>query len=158
MYGFVRCASAVPKLKVADCKYNTGEIIKLINAASQKDVELLVFPELCITGYTCADLFFQSSLINAAEDCLSMIAEATKNKNTVVVVGLPVNIGNSLYNCSVAVYDGDILGAVPKTYIPNYGEYYEKRWFKTEKTPKEEMPLAAKGVPVGPTLYFRLKA
>ena len=109
MYGFVRCASAVPKLKVADCKYNTGEIIKLINAASQKDVELLVFPELCITGYTCADLFFQSSLINAAEDCLSMIAEATKNKNTVVVVGLPVNIGNSLYNCSVAVYDGDIL-------------------------------------------------
>lgn len=154
MYGFVRCASAVPKLKVADCKYNTGEIIKLINAASQKDVELLVFPELCITGYTCADLFFQSSLINAAEECLSMIAEATKNKNTVVVVGLPVNIGNSLYNCSVAVYDGDILGAVPKTYIPNYGEYYEKRWFKSGKDLKGGIALCSQSVPVGTNLLF----
>ena len=154
MYGFVRCASAVPKLKVADCKYNTGEIIKLINAASQKDVELLVFPELCITGYTCADLFFQSSLINTAEECLSMIAEATKNKNTVVVVGLPVNIGNSLYNCSVAVYDGDILGAVPKTYIPNYGEYYEKRWFKSGKDLKGGIALCGQSVPVGTNLLF----
>ena len=154
MYGFVRCASAVPKLRVADCKYNTGEIIKLINAASQKDVELLAFPELCVTGYTCADLFFQSSLITAAEESLSLIAEATKGKNIVVVVGLPINIGNSLYNCSVAIYDGDILGAVPKTYIPNYGEYYEKRWFKSGKGLKGGIALCGQSVPIGTNLLF----
>ena len=154
MYGFVRCASAVPKLRVADCKYNTGEIIKLISAAAQKDVELLVFPELCITGYTCSDLFFQSSLLTAAEESLSAIAEASGGKNIVAVVGLPINIGNSLYNCSVAIYDGDILGAVPKTYIPNYGEYYEKRWFKSGKGLKGGIALCGQSVPIGTNLLF----
>ena len=154
MYGFVRCASAVPKLRVADCKYNTGEIIKLISAAAQKDVELLVFPELCITGYTCSDLFFQSSLLTAAEESLSAIAEASRGKNIVAVVGLPINIGNSLYNCSVAIYDGDILGAVPKTYIPNYGEYYEKRWFKSGKGLKGGIALCGQSVPIGCNLLF----
>ena len=154
MYGFVRCASAVPKLRVADCKYNTGEIIKLISAAAQKDVELLVFPELCITGYTCSDLFFQSSLLTAAEESLSAIAEASRGKNIVAVVGLPINIGNSLYNCSVAIYDGDILGAVPKTYIPNYGEYYEKRWFKSGKGLKGGIALCGQSVPIGRNLLF----
>ena len=154
MYGFVRCASAVPKLRVADCKYNTGEIIKLISAAAQKDVELLVFPELCITGYTCSDLFFQSSLLTAAEESLSAIAEASRGKNIVAVVGLPINIGNSLYNCSVAIYDGDILGAVPKTYIPNYGEYYEKRWFKSGKGLKGGIALCGQSVPIGANLLF----
>ena len=154
MYGFVRCASAVPKLRVADCKYNTGEIIKLISAAAQKDVELLVFPELCITGYTCSDLFFQSSLLTAAEESLSAIAEASRGKNIVAVVGLPINIGNSLYNCSVAIYDGDILGAVPKTYIPNYGEYYEKRWFKSGKGLKGGIALCGQSVPIGTNLLF----
>ncbi|HIW25768.1 MAG TPA: NAD(+) synthase [Firmicutes bacterium] len=154
MYGFVRCASAVPKLRVADCKYNTGEIIKLISAAAQKDVELLVFPELCITGYTCSDLFFQSSLLTAAEESLSAIAEASRGKNIVAVVGLPINIGNSLYNCSVAIYDGDILGAVPKTYIPNYGEYYEKRWFKGGKGLKGGIALCGQSVPIGTNLLF----
>ena len=154
MYGFVRCASAVPKLRVADCKYNTGEIIKLISAAAQKDVELLVFPELCITGYTCSDLFFQSSLLTAAEESLSAIAEASRGKNIVAVVGLPINIGNSLYNCSVAIYDGDILGAVTKTYIPNYGEYYEKRWFKSGKGLKGGIALCGQSVPIGTNLLF----
>ena len=154
MYGFVRCASAVPKLRVADCKYNTGEIIKLISAAAQKDVELLVFPELCITGYTCSDLFFQSSLLTAAEESLSAIAEASRGKNIVAVVGLPINIGNSLYNCSVAIYDGDILGAVPKTYIPNYGEYYEKRWFKSGKGLKGGIALCGQSVPIDCNLLF----
>ena len=154
MYGFVRCASAVPKLRVADCKYNTGEIIKLISAAAQKDVELLVFPELCITGYTCSDLFFQSSLLTAAEESLSAIAEASRGKNIVAVVGLPINIGNSLYNCSVAIYDGDILGAVPKTYIPNYVEYYEKRWFKSGKGLKGGIALCGQSVPIGCNLLF----
>ena len=154
MYGFVRCASAVPKLRVADCKYNTGEIIKLISAAAQKDVELLVFPELCITGYTCSDLFFQSSLLTAAEESLSAIAEASRGKNIVAVVGLPINIGNSLYNSSVAIYDGDILGAVPKTYIPNYGEYYEKRWFKSGKGLKGGIALCGQSVPIGTNLLF----
>ena len=125
MYGFVRCAAAVPKMKVADCVYNVKEIIAMIETASNKDVDLLVFPELCITGYTCSDLFLQTSLLTAAEKGLEAIAEETKDKDTVVVVGLPVNIGNSLYNCSVAVYKGCILGAVPKIFIPNYSEAVE---------------------------------
>ncbi len=154
MYGFVRCAAAVPKMKVADCKYNTGEIITLINAAAQRHVNLLVFPELCITGYTCADLFLQSALLSAAEDSLEKIAIATTGKNIAVVVGLPINIGNSLHNCSVAIYDGDILGAVPKTYIPNYSEYYEKRWFKSGRKLKGGIALCGQSVPVGTNLIF----
>ena len=117
-------------------------------------MELLVFPELCITGYTCSDLFFQSSLLTAAEESLSAIAEASRGKNIVAVVGLPINIGNSLYNCSVAIYDGDILGAVPKTYIPNYGEYYEKRWFKSGKGLKGGIALCGQSVPIGTNLLF----
>ncbi len=154
MYGFVRCAAAVPKLRVADCKYNAGEIIRLINAASAKGVELAVFPELCVTGYTCADLFMQSALLSAAEDALQLIAEATKGRNIAVVVGLPVNIGNSLYNCSIAIYDGTILGAVPKTYIPNYSEYYEKRWFKSGRNLTGGISLCGQGVPIGTNLVF----
>lgn len=154
MYGFVRCAAAVPKLKVADCKYNAEEIIKMINAASMKGVELLVFPELCVTGYTCADLFTQSALLSAAEDALRLIAEATKGKNVAVVVGLPVNIGNSLYNCSAAIFDGTILGAVPKTYIPNYSEYYEKRWFKGGRGLSGGISLCGQAVPIGTNLVF----
>ncbi|MCD8036694.1 MAG: NAD(+) synthase [Clostridiales bacterium] len=154
MYGFVRCAAAVPKLKVADCKYNAGEIISLINAASLKDVDLIVFPELCITGYTCADLFMQSALLTAAENALEIIAEATKGKNIAVVVGLPVNIGNSLYNCSAAIFDGVILGSVPKTYIPNYSEYYEKRWFKSGKNLNGGISLCGQVVPIGTNLVF----
>ena len=154
MYGFIRCASAVPKLRVADCEYNTREIINMINAASQNGVELLVFPELCITGYTCADLFMQTSLLTSAEECLSMIAEATIGKKIAVVVGLPINIGNSLYNCSAAVCEGQILGAVPKTYIPNYGEFYEKRWFKSGRGLKGGIALCEQSVPVGTNLIF----
>lgn len=154
MYGFIRCASAVPKLRVADCEYNTREIINMINAAAQNDVELLVFPELCITGYTCADLFMQTSLLTSAEECLSLIAESTVGKKIVVVVGLPINIGNSLYNCSVAVCEGQVLGAVPKTYIPNYGEFYEKRWFKSGRGLKGGIALCEQSVPVGTSLIF----
>jgi len=154
MYGFVRTAAAVPKLKVADCDYNTAEIINIINDASQKNVELCVFPELCITGYTCADLFLQTALINASEESLGKIAEATIGKNMVVVVGLPINIGNRLYNCSAAIYEGEILGAVPKIYIPNYSEYYEKRWFKSGSELKGIISLSGQSVPVGTNLIF----
>ncbi len=154
MYGFVRTAAAVPKLRVADCDYNTKEIITLINSAFQKEVDLCVFPELCITGYTCADLFLQSTLIAAAEESLEKIVTATVGKNMVVVVGLPINIGNKLYNCSVAIYEGEILGAVPKTHIPNYGEYYEKRWFKSGKKLNGCIALCDQSVPIGTNLLF----
>lgn len=154
MYGFVRCASAVPKLQVADCEYNVRQITAMINAASDKGVDLIVFPELCITGYTCADLFLQTPLLTAAENGLDDVAMSTKGKNIAVVVGLPVNIGNSLYNCSVAIYDGCILGAVPKTYIPNYSEYYEKRWFKSGRKIKGNIVLCGQNVPIGTNLIF----
>ena len=154
MYGFVRCAAAVPKMKVADCVYNVKEIIAMIETASNKDVDLLVFPELCITGYTCSDLFLQTSLLTAAEKGLEAIAEETKDKDTVVVVGLPVNIGNSLYNCSVAVYKGCILGAVPKIFIPNYSEYYEKRWFRSGRGINGNIVLCGQSIPIGTNLIF----
>ena len=154
MYGFVRCASAVPKLQVADCEYNVRQITAMISAASDKGVDLIVFPELCITGYTCADLFLQTPLLTAAENGLDDVAMSTKGKNIAVVVGLPVNIGNSLYNCSVAIYDGCILGAVPKTYIPNYSEYYEKRWFKSGREIKGNIVLCGQNVPIGTNLIF----
>lgn len=154
MYGFVRTAAAVPKLRVADCDYNTNEIINMINDASEKNVELCVFPELSITGYTCADLFLQTALINAAEESLCRIVEATNGKNMVVVVGLPINIGNRLYNCSTAIFEGEILGVVPKIYIPNYSEYYEKRWFKSGLELKGMIALCGQSVPVGTNLVF----
>ncbi len=130
-YGFFRVAAASLKLKVANPSYNKEEIKKAIDKAVSEDVRLLVTPELSITGYTCADLFFTKALQEAADEALFDIVEYTKGKNIAVVVGLPVAFYNSLYNCAVVLMNGGILGIVPKTHIANYNEFYEKRWFST---------------------------
>lgn len=128
-YGMFRVASASLKLKVADPEYNKNEIIKAIDKALEEEVRLLVTPELSVTGYTCADLFFTKSLQNSAEKALCEIVKYTKGKEIAVLVGMPVPFYNSLYNCAVVIFDGDILGIVPKKNIANYSEFYEKRWF-----------------------------
>ncbi len=130
MFGFYRIACAVPRVKVADISYNTAKIIESIKRADKKLSSLLIFPELSITGYTCGDLFFQTALLEAAENAVIEIVNATKKLGIVSVVGAPVLYQNSLYNCAIILQKGNILGIVPKSNIPNYREFYEKRWFK----------------------------
>lgn len=127
--GYVKVCAATPEIRVADVKYNTQNIIKAINESAANGSQLTVFPELCVCGYTCGDLFNQPALISACENALSEIAKATQGIKTLVFVGAPVEVDCKLYNCAVAISDGKILGIVPKTYLPNYGEFYEKRNF-----------------------------
>ena len=117
--GFLKSAAVSPSIKVADCEYNTGEIIKAIDEASKKDVSLLTLPELAITSYSCEDLFLQDILLDSAKKSLVKIALATKGKNIVVVVGFPVTVDGKLYNAAAVTTDGEILGIVPKSFIPN---------------------------------------
>ena len=155
MHSFIRTASAVPKLKVADCIYNTDEILKLIDEAHKKDVKILVFPELSITSYTCSDLFLQSTLIEYAEKCLEKIVKFSANIDMFISVGLPVVCDNQTFNCMVAICKGKILGVVPKTSIPNYSEFYEKRWFSSaDDLVSKEISLCNQIVPIGSDLLF----
>ncbi len=128
-YGFVKVAAAVPAVKVADVGYNTQQIESLIAQAEGQGVEVIVFPELSITGYSCQDLFKEQLLIDKSEEALIMLLDFTRKLNVVCIVGLPVQIGALLYNCAAVIQGGTLLGVVPKTYLPNYGEFYEKRWF-----------------------------
>lgn len=140
-YGFFRAAAASLKLKVADPDYNKEEIKNAIDKAVSEEVRLLVTPELSITGYTCADLFFAKQLQNAAEQALGDIVKYTLNKNITVLVGMPVPFYNSLYNCAVVINDGKICGIVPKKHIANYNEFYEKRWFASGSQFKSCQPV-----------------
>lgn len=126
--GFLRVAAATPAIRVGDCAYNAQQIIDLI-AQADPDTAVLVFPELCVTGYTCGDLVFQPALLAAAEQAVARILEATLTTDAVVLVGAPVAHGASLYNCAAVCQRGRLLGLVPKTHLPSYGEFYETRYF-----------------------------
>lgn len=128
-YGFIRVSAATPKIRVADCKGNGQKIIKLIKEANEDSVSVIVFPELCITGYTCSDLFLQKSLLNAAENTLKEIINSTKDMNIISIIGVPVPYEDALYNCAAVCLKGKILALVPKINIPNYTEFYEQRHF-----------------------------
>lgn len=130
-YGFFRVAAASLKLKVADPAYNKEEIKHAIDKALEEEVRLLVTPELSITGYTCADLFFTKALQNASKKALDEIIKYTKDKNICVIVGMPFEKQNKLYNCAVVIKNGKIYNMVPKNNLANYNEFYEKRWFAT---------------------------
>lgn len=130
-YGFLRVAAAVPVVKVADPAVNAERICSLIGEASSKGVSLLVFPELCVTGYTCGDLFGQQMLTESAEKAVGRIREYTRGKAVTVVVGAPVRFADRLYNCAVVIRNGNIKGIVPKIHLPEYNEYYEVRWFSS---------------------------
>ena len=129
--GFIKVAAGTPKIRVADCRYNAEQIFTMMREADKQGVKVLCLPELGLTGYTCGDLFLQDTLLCGAEEGLQTILEATRNLDMVTVLGLPVRCkwDNKLYNCAAVIQSGEILGLVPKTYLPNYGEFYEQRWF-----------------------------
>ena len=131
--GFIKVASAIPLVRVGDCKYNTEQIMSLVEQAEKRDVEIVVFPELSITGYSCQDLFHQSMLLDSAENALMLLLDFTRKLDVVVILGLPIAVGDLLLNCAAVIQQGQLLGLVPKTYLPNYNEFYEKRWFASSQ-------------------------
>ena len=128
-YGFIKVAAAVPTIKVADVSYNIQQIESLVAQAEGQGVEVMVTPELCVTGYSCQDLFREQLLLDKAEEGIMQLLDFTRKLDVILIVGAPVVINSLLYNCAVVIQRGQILGIVPKTYLPNYGEFYEKRWF-----------------------------
>ncbi|MDD6400816.1 MAG: NAD(+) synthase [Lachnospiraceae bacterium] len=131
MFDYYRVAAAVPDLKVADVEYNKIQIIKMINSASKENVNVVCFPELAITGYSCSDLFFQSNLLKASKAAITDIVSASKGLNMAIVIGAPLLLNNQLYNASIFIYNSKIYGINVKTFLPNYNEFYEKRWFSS---------------------------
>ena len=154
-YGFVRVAAAVPTVKVADCKFNAQQIETQIAIADGKGVQIIIFPELSITGYTCADLFGQTLLLEEAEIALMQIMNNTRQMDIISIIGMPVIMNSTLLNCAVVCQKGKFLGIVPKTYLPNYKEFYEQRWFTSALNhPDTNIRLCGQNVPVSANLLF----
>ncbi len=157
-HGFIRVAAAVPEIKVADSVYNSENIIKLIKKAASDNVQIIVFPELSVTGYSCGDLFLQKTLLDSSVSMLEHIVNKTKTLDIVSIVGVPLSLDNQLFNCAVVIKSGKILGAVPKTYIPGYVEFYEERWFAPgENRINDSIELMGEQIPFGTDLLFKEK-
>jgi NAD+ synthase (glutamine-hydrolysing) len=156
--GFVRVAAVSPALQVADVKFNTLAIIDGLEACAAQDAQLALFPELCITGYTCGDLFFQRTLLDAAEAALFEIAGAAQYYNVAAMVGLPLAVEGRLYNCAAFIAGGEVLGVAPKIFLPTYKEYYELRWFRSGDGCRN-MTATVNGhpVPFGVDLLFQAR-
>lgn len=153
-HGFIKVAAATPDIRVADVDYNKGQIIKQMDEAAEAGAKIIVFPELCITGYTCSDLFLQDILLNSAKKALVKIAEHTKNLDALVFVGVPIAVGGELYNVAAALNHGNILGFTTKSFLPNYGEFYEMRQFRPGPKKAEKILFGGKEIPFGPQLLF----
>ncbi len=151
--GFIKAACATPDICVADVEYNTESIIKCIEEAQQNGAKIIVLPELCVTAYTCSDLFMQSSLIKAAEKAAGVIAEHTGN--VIAAVGIPVVYKNSLYNCAAVLNAGHIIAVIPKTFIPNYNEFYEARHFTPGLRMSADIKLGNDTVPFGTDIFIK---
>ena len=136
--GFIKVAAATPEIHVADCAFNADNILALCREANEKGVQAVCFPELCLTGYTCSDLFLHNILLDGAKQQLLRIAEETAEMDMLIVVGLPVRVGGTLYNCAAFLHKGTILGMIPKRNIPNYTEFYELRHFTEADDDTEE--------------------
>lgn len=155
--GFVKVAAITPDMRVADVDYNTAEICKNIGEAVEAGAKVLVFPELAITGYTCGDLFFQDALLKSAEEGLQKIVEYTKGKDALIFVGLPFVHAGKLYNVAAALNDGELLGFTTKTFLPNYDEFYEMRYFQPGPTTLEQILFDGKQVAFGPQILFECR-
>lgn len=154
-YGFVKVAAAVPRVKVADCKFNSERLEGLITIAEGKGVQILTFPEMCITGYTCGDLFAQQLLLEQAEMALIQILNSTRQLDIISILGMPVVVNSTVINAAVVIQKGKILGVVPKTYLPNYKEFYEQRWFTSAlQVSENSLRLCGQIVPMGNNLLF----
>lgn len=152
--GFIKAAAASPEIRVADCDYNADAIINSVMQLAQEQVKLAVFPELCITGYTCGDLFLQKALLDAAERAVRLIACKTCSCDIIFAVGAPISVQNRLYNCAVIINRGKILGIIPKSFIPNYSEFYELRHFSPAPADNTEVRYAGQSVLFGTDLLF----
>src|SRR6516162_1239764 len=155
-HGFLRVAAASPVLRVADCEFNAGQILGLMARAEQEGANVLVLPEMALTGYTCADLFNHSVLQQGALAALERVVhEGAANYAGVAVVGLPLAVDDQVFNCAAVVHQGRVLGVVPKSFIPNYKEFYEGRWFAAAATARSrEVVLFGKTVPFGTDRLF----
>ena len=154
-HGFVSVASAAPRLRLADCRYNAEQTFLTMRAADERGVKVLVLPELGLTGATCGDLFYQDTLLRGAEQALNTVLEATRNLEVVTALGMPLKFNNKLYNCGVIIQKGMVLGVVPKTYLDNHGESCEKRWFAPAPAESDTVTLFGQTVPFGTDLVFR---
>ncbi|MEJ8763189.1 NAD(+) synthase [Phocaeicola sp. HCN-40430] len=155
-FGFVKVAAAIPSVKVADCLFNAQQTEKQITQAEEKGVQIIIFPELNLTGYSCGDLFEQGLLLEQAEFALMQIMNNTRQLDIISIVGLPVVVNSTLLNCAVVFQKGKILGVVPKTYLPNYKEFYEQRWFASSTAHPDGtvVRLCGQLVPVSANLLF----
>lgn len=152
--GFIKVAAATPNVKVANCSYNAQRIIEIIQKAHAEGVKVLVLPELSITAYTCSDLFFQDRLLSSALHALSKIKDATKGMDILTVAGIPIRHGGKIYNCAAVIHNGRILGFVPKTYIPNHNEFYERRHFAGAMPRNTVYSFEGKDYPFGTKIIF----
>ena len=155
--GFLKAAALSPSLRVADCNYNASQIVSQLQDAAARGVRLAVFPEFCLTGYTCGDLFLQRTLQQGALNALQTVLDASRELDVVALVGLPLLVRGKLYNCAAVLCGGRLLGLVPKTYLPNYGEFYEKRQFTPGSTEVETITVCGQEVPFGTSLLFRCR-
>lgn len=153
-FGFIKTACATPSIRVADCTYNAQQTVAVVQNAAQQGVEVLCLPELGLTGYTCEDLFLQPVLLNGALNALQMVLEQTKQLSVLFAVGLPLVVHGKLFNCAAVVQGGKILGVVPKTYLPNYNEFYEARRFTAAPQETTTITLLGQRVPFGTKLLF----
>jgi len=155
-YGFVRVGAAVPLLKVADCYYNIKQTEILMRQAVDAGAQVVCFPEMGITGYTCGDLFHQKVLIDKAEESLAGLIERTSGFSILTIVGMPVRVENRLMNTAVVFQNGKILASIPKTWLPNYNEFYEKRWFSSAHEVKaNQVSLCGQDVPFGTDILLK---
>ena len=156
-FGFLKVAAAIPHVRVGDCDYNGERMTAMAEEAARRGVEIVVFPELGVTAYTCGDLLLQSTLLNAADEALERLVRTTRKLPLTLIVGAPLRHGSALYNCAVVFTQGRILGVVPKTYVPNYAEFYENRWFASGAGISEEhIVVAGQQVDFGADLTFEI--
>ena len=154
-YGFVKVAAATPHIRVADTQFNTQQIVEQISLAVKEGAELVVFPELCVCGYTCGDLFGQDVLLNGCVAALKTIAQSTKDSNILVFVGVPYKTDGVLYNCAAVVNGGKVLALIPKRHLPNYAEFYEKRNFQPYKGENRTVVFDGEEIPFGNKIVLR---
>src|ERR1035437_4565203 len=153
--GFVRVAAAIPELRVADCAFNVARMADLIRKGEEEKVQVICFPELSITAYTCADLFFQQQLLVNAEKALNELQMLTFSTTAAIIVGMPIRVQSQLFNAAVVLQGGHILGVVPKTHLPNNNEFYEKRWFTSGALADvKTISLSGEQIPFGTDLLF----
>ena len=156
--GFIKVAAATPNIRLADPDYNAKAIAALMQEGARLGVKVMVFPELCLTGYSCGDLFHRATLLDGARDALTALLRETESTDVLAAVGLPVPHGNKLYNCAAVIHRGVLLGLVPKRYIPNYGEFYEARWFAAAPEQTTEVELCGQRTLLGAAQVFRCEA